>query len=258
MPPSAAPRTASSSTPAANGCPMVSSHRPPPSFRSSAAPPLKDSSRFRLIGKPVARLDTPAKCNGSAIYGIDVNVPGMLNAAIMTAPSFTGQVTAIKNENDDPQDARRARRGEDPCDRLPGWEFQMLRDRRATTPCASLPTISGRPGARSVSLDVAFDGGAHGDLSTAKIDAALDAALNAEHGVTALVRGQPQRDPARRARRRSSSGASSCRTSPMRRTSRATRRRATRTARSRSGDRSNRSRPARTRLPSRSDAPPTR
>ena len=32
----------------------------------SAAPVLKDRSRFRLIGKPVARLDTPAKCNGSA------------------------------------------------------------------------------------------------------------------------------------------------------------------------------------------------
>ena len=66
----------------------------------SATPPLKDASQFRLIGKPVARLDTPAKCNGSAIYGIDVNVPGMLNAAIMTAPSFTGQVTAIRNESD--------------------------------------------------------------------------------------------------------------------------------------------------------------
>ena len=53
---------------------------------------------MRLIGKPVARLDTPAKCNGSAIYGIDVVVPGMLNAAIKTAPSFTGQVVAINNE----------------------------------------------------------------------------------------------------------------------------------------------------------------
>src|SRR5262245_21683848 len=66
----------------------------------SAAPPLKDRSQFQLIGKPVARLDTPAKCNGSAVYGIDVSVPGMLNAAIKTAPSFTGRVVAIKNEGD--------------------------------------------------------------------------------------------------------------------------------------------------------------
>src|SRR5215471_11723554 len=34
----------------------------------SAAPPLKQRSQFRLIGKPVARLDTPGKCNGSAIF----------------------------------------------------------------------------------------------------------------------------------------------------------------------------------------------
>src|SRR5260370_27745334 len=51
------------------------------------APRLKDSSRFQLIGKPLARLDTPAKCNGSAIFGIDVVVPGLRNAAIKTATS---------------------------------------------------------------------------------------------------------------------------------------------------------------------------
>jgi isoquinoline 1-oxidoreductase beta subunit len=42
----------------------------------SAAPVLKDRSQFRLIGKRMARLDTPAKCNGSAVFGIDVVVPG--------------------------------------------------------------------------------------------------------------------------------------------------------------------------------------
>jgi isoquinoline 1-oxidoreductase beta subunit len=68
----------------------------------SVAPPLKDSGRFHLIGKSVARLDTPAKCNGSATYGIDVVVPGMLNAAIKMAPSFTGQVIAVKNQADIP------------------------------------------------------------------------------------------------------------------------------------------------------------
>jgi isoquinoline 1-oxidoreductase subunit beta len=46
------------------------------------APRLKDQSEFSLIGKPIARLDTRANCNGSAIFGIDVSVPGMLNAAI--------------------------------------------------------------------------------------------------------------------------------------------------------------------------------
>jgi mono/diheme cytochrome c family protein len=62
--------------------------------------PLKDPARFTLIGKPVARLDTPAKCNGSAVFGIDVAVPDMLNGAIRMAPSFTGSVVAIRNETE--------------------------------------------------------------------------------------------------------------------------------------------------------------
>ena len=60
------------------------------------APQLKDSRQFRLIGKSVSRLDTPSKCNGSAVFGIDVVVPGMLNAAIKTAPSFSGEIVAVR------------------------------------------------------------------------------------------------------------------------------------------------------------------
>jgi len=48
-------------------------------------------------------------------------------------------------------------------------------------------------------LDVVFDGGAAGDLSTAKIDAMLEAGLNAEQGVAALIRGQPREILQRRA-----------------------------------------------------------
>ena len=39
-------------------------------------PPLKDPKDFTLIGKPLKRLDTPNKVNGSAIYGIDAMLPG--------------------------------------------------------------------------------------------------------------------------------------------------------------------------------------
>src|SRR5215510_3116759 len=44
---------------------------------------LKPASRFRLIGKDVPRLDTPAKVNGTAKYGIDTQLPDMLYAAIL-------------------------------------------------------------------------------------------------------------------------------------------------------------------------------
>jgi isoquinoline 1-oxidoreductase beta subunit len=119
----------------------------------SAAPVLKDRSRFRLIGKPVARLDTPAKCNGSAVFGIDVVVPGMLNAAIRTARSYSGQVTAIRNEADIlkmagvhavVKVAALAIANEDA-----GSQHPRVPHLPRTTRSASLPIISGRPSARS-------------------------------------------------------------------------------------------------------------
>jgi isoquinoline 1-oxidoreductase subunit beta len=162
----------------------------------SATPPLKERSRFQLIGKPVPRLDTPAKCNGSATFGIDVVVPGMLNAAIKTARSFSGQVTAIKNEADIlkmpgvravVQLAALAIANEDAGAQHP----QLPNGPRHNAVCVVADHFWQAQRALEA-LDVVFDGGTAGDLSTAKIDAMLDAALNAEHGVTAFVRGQPQ------------------------------------------------------------------
>ena len=47
---------------------------------------LKDPKDFRLIGKAVPRRDTPAKVDGSALFGIDARPPGMLYAAVRMAP----------------------------------------------------------------------------------------------------------------------------------------------------------------------------
>lgn len=54
---------------------------------------LKKESEFRLIGHRVARVDVPAKVNGSAQFGLDVRVPGMLFAVIARCPTFGGKVT---------------------------------------------------------------------------------------------------------------------------------------------------------------------
>ena len=59
-------------------------------------PPLKKPSEFKLLGKPQPRLDIPAKVAGTATFGIDVRLPGLLYAAIRQAPTFGGQASSFK------------------------------------------------------------------------------------------------------------------------------------------------------------------
>ena len=51
---------------------------------------LKPTASFRLIGKDVPRRDVPLKVNGSAKYGMDVQVPGMVYAAVLQSPYAGG------------------------------------------------------------------------------------------------------------------------------------------------------------------------
>jgi isoquinoline 1-oxidoreductase subunit beta len=73
----------------------AAAHQPIPS------PPLKDASSFKWIGKSLERLDGRMKVDGSAIYGIDVRVPGLLRAAVVRSPVFGGKLAGF--------DAARAR-----------------------------------------------------------------------------------------------------------------------------------------------------
>ena len=56
---------------------------------------LKDPKDFKIIGKPTKRLDTPAKVNGSAQFGIDVTLPGMVYAAITQCPVIGGTLKSF-------------------------------------------------------------------------------------------------------------------------------------------------------------------
>ena len=53
---------------------------------------LKDPKNFKLIGKPIKRLDTGMKLNGNAVFGLDVKLPGMLTAAVARPPIFGAKV----------------------------------------------------------------------------------------------------------------------------------------------------------------------
>ncbi len=53
---------------------------------------IKDPDNFRIVGKATKRLDTPAKVNGTARFGIDVKLPGMVYAALEQCPVIGGSV----------------------------------------------------------------------------------------------------------------------------------------------------------------------
>jgi len=59
-------------------------------------PALKDPKDWKLIGKSVKRLDTMDKLNGAHVYGADLKMPGMLNAAIKDCPVFGGKVKSYE------------------------------------------------------------------------------------------------------------------------------------------------------------------
>ena len=60
-----------------------------------AGVPLKDPKQFRIIGKSVKRLDTRAKVNGTAQFGLDAKVPGMVFAVVARCPVFGGKVASF-------------------------------------------------------------------------------------------------------------------------------------------------------------------
>jgi isoquinoline 1-oxidoreductase beta subunit len=56
---------------------------------------LKDPKDWKLVGKPLARLDTLDKLTGKQAYGSDLKLPGMLNAAIRDCPVFGGKLKSF-------------------------------------------------------------------------------------------------------------------------------------------------------------------
>lgn len=58
-------------------------------------PKLKDPKDFKIIGKYNKRLDVPERVTGKAVYGLDVDVPGMVYAAIVHSPMIHGKIASI-------------------------------------------------------------------------------------------------------------------------------------------------------------------
>jgi isoquinoline 1-oxidoreductase beta subunit len=56
---------------------------------------LREPGEFRLLGKSMARLDTPRKVNGAAVFGTDVKLPGLLTAVVARCPVFGGKLKSF-------------------------------------------------------------------------------------------------------------------------------------------------------------------
>ena len=115
----------------------------------------KDPAAYWLIGRAQPRLDTPAKCDGSAQFGIDVRLPGQLYAAILHCPVFGGSLKSV---------------GSDKATRMPGVKAVVELAATSTTAAAVAVVADGWWRAQDAlgALEVAWSEGAHASLDSAQ------------------------------------------------------------------------------------------
>jgi isoquinoline 1-oxidoreductase beta subunit len=142
---------------------------------------LKSPDAFRLIGQPHKRLDTPAKIDGTAIFGIDARPDGVLHAMVQACPVFGGRLASLDTA---------------PALRVKGVR-QVVRIDNAIAVVAD-HTWAALKGLRA--LQPQWDEGANRNLTTADLVASADEALKRE-GLTALRVGDITKADAQAARR---------------------------------------------------------
>jgi len=137
-------------------------------------PPLKSNAQQNLVNHWLPKLDTPQKCNGSALFGIDVKVPGMLYGTIRTAPTLDGRPLKVNNQ--------------DTISERPGVHAVVM-TKDVVIVVADSFWIAKQA---SEALNVEWDLG-DTSISSAAIDAEVQAALDAKDSPLALRQGDPQK-----------------------------------------------------------------
>jgi isoquinoline 1-oxidoreductase beta subunit len=130
---------------------------------------LKDPKNFTLIGTPAKRLDSPEKVNGTAMYSIDVRLPGLKIATLAASPVIGGKVASLD---------------ESKAKAIPGVrQIVNLGDLVAVVGDHMWAAKQGL-----AALAIRWDDGPNGKVSTADVVAGLDAASR-KPGVVARKQG---------------------------------------------------------------------
>jgi isoquinoline 1-oxidoreductase beta subunit len=132
---------------------------------------LKDPGEWRLVGTSARRIDTADKLNGKQVFGIDVTLPGMLNAAVRACPIVGGRLKSF--------DATAAAK-------MPGVRHVLQID-DATVAVVADGWWQAKTAVEA--LPIEWDPGPNGDLSSASITALIDAGLAREQGFTGYETG---------------------------------------------------------------------
>ena len=99
---------------------------------------LKDPKDWKIAGKPMKRLDTADKLNGSKVFAIDLKLPGMLHAAIRQCPVFGGKLVELRRGEDRRHAGREARREGQRLRRRGGRRHLVAREEGARRPAHRL------------------------------------------------------------------------------------------------------------------------
>jgi isoquinoline 1-oxidoreductase beta subunit len=126
---------------------------------------LKDPKDWKLIGKPVKRLDTDDKLNGRQVFGADLVLPNMLNAAIKACPVFTGKLRSFDDSK---------------VRNMPGVRKVVAVEDNAV---AVVADTWWQAKTALDALPITWDKGSHANLSSAAIDEMLNEGLTSKDRV---------------------------------------------------------------------------
>ncbi|MXV53158.1 molybdopterin-dependent oxidoreductase [Pedobacter sp. HMF7647] len=141
---------------------------------------LKKRSDYKLIGKPLSRQDSPLKTNGTAVFGLDKKLPGMLYAVVERNPRLRGKLVSF--------DASAALKvaGVKKVFKVQTGVFQTFRDGVAVVADSTWAAIQGRK-----ALKIEWDDSGFEHMSTAEIYRRQNDLLKNQEGLSAKKQGDP-------------------------------------------------------------------